>query len=181
MNKRILNLESLIYDTKARNIAKMQIFEKILEQCHMQIKRFNSEFRLSECYFSIPLIITGIPTNDMPTLINFLIFRITENGLYVQYVPETNQLYISWKEEDINIEKYLTLKHSIESKIDNLTSINMKNMRNGTTLMEDDLVFLRKKEKLARQKQYDREQRFQENIQLKNGKPKSFEDFVKHF
>ena len=167
MSRKILNLESLIYEQKSRTRAKLNVFEHMLEQCHSQIKRYNSEFKLSECYYSIPLVITGIPACDMPNLINFLVYRLTENGLYSKYVPETNQIYISWKEDDIDLNKYLILKKNVQEVINECN---------------DQVIYTnKKKDKQVKTYQYEREKQFQRNIQRTNVNPTSFEEFVKKF
>lgn len=181
MNRKILNLESLIHEHKSRARNKLKIFEDILDTCHAQIKRFNSEFKLNECYFSIPLIVTGIQANEINHLINFLIYSLCENGLFCEYKEDTNQIYISWKEEDIDIVKYFNLKKSIDHEINHAYQSKFSDMKTGKVSLNEDLLINKKKEKNAKYIQYERERQFQRNIQSVKVNPMTYEDFIRKF
>ena len=129
------------------------------------------------CYFSIPLIVTGLPADDMPHLINFLVFRLTENGLLCHYIEKSNQIYISWKEEDIDLAKYFNVKKSIENNISIVQHENISDLKSGR--YAEDVLINGKKAKSAKYIQYEREKQFQKDIQGRNVQPSSFEDFVR--
>jgi len=42
--------------------------------------------------------INGYPPFDHDVLVNYLIYHLDDNGLYVKYLAQNNQLLISWNE-----------------------------------------------------------------------------------
>ena len=110
---RILDLDSLIHDTKSRERNKLASFEHVLLRCHAQIARFAKDHKATECKFSIPITMFGFPPYNPVTLINYLLSHLRDNGLSVDYIQSENKLYISWKQEDINYARYKKRKDRI--------------------------------------------------------------------
>lgn len=189
MSRKILNLESLLYENRSKVRNKMKIFESTLESCHAQIKRQNTEFKQSECLYSIPLFITGIPVDEMGHLRDFLLNSLRDNGLYCKYLSDTNQIYISWKEEDIDIARYFNLKKSIDNEINHVNRANYQEIKSGKVIIDTDprsilsngIVINKKKEKHAKYAQYERERQFQRDIQNVKINPVTYEDFIRKF
>ncbi len=103
---KLLDLNEIIYDSKSRERGKLKLFEDILSKCHSQIKRYSREHKARECKFPVPFMVPGHPPYDAQVLINYLVYHVSDNGLYAKYIQSENKIYISWKDEDINIEKY---------------------------------------------------------------------------
>lgn len=175
MNK-LLNLEELLYNGKQRERNKLDIFESVLTQCHDTIKRYNKEDCARECTFKVPTYIFGKPVYDVDVLVNYLIHHLTDNGLYVQYLPDIGKLYISWKNEDIDENQYLKRKSLIESRTKKIYG------GDNSIRMVDNSVVNEDKYNQARQLKRQREREFRLNLQ-KDRIPvtSNFKDFLKTF
>ena len=106
MSSSLLDLDEILRDNKERSRSKLKLFANILDQCFDQIKRYNKEHKVKECTFTVPAFKFGHPPYDLDVLVNYLSYNLRDNGLYCEYIVKTNQLYICWKEEYINFEKY---------------------------------------------------------------------------
>lgn len=115
MNK-LLDLEEIMHVNKSRERDKLNIFEEVLSNCHEQIKRYNKENKDKSCYYSIPLYILGKPAFDPVVLIRYLLHHLRDNGLLAEYIKQSNQIYISWNENDIDIDRYKKRKERIKGK-----------------------------------------------------------------
>ena len=104
-----LDLQALVDERRKHENGKLQVFKSVLQQCFSQIKRYNKE-KIYEMDFKIPLFVIGSPLYDVEALKNYLVHHLTENGLKVILLMDGLTLYISWKETDINLEKYLKKK-----------------------------------------------------------------------
>ena len=110
----LLNLEDLYYDQEKRTKNNNKVYDVIVNQCHRKIQKVNSKLKLFECYYQIPRIIHGYPLFDMERANAYLRKRLTKNGLLVYYLDERT-LYLSWKPEDIDYERY---QKSLERETD---------------------------------------------------------------
>jgi hypothetical protein len=113
-----LDVQSLVDERRKQENARLKTFNLILQQCFSQIKRYNKE-KIYEMDFKIPKFQMGVPLYDVDALKNYLIHHITENGLKVIVLQDEYTLYISWKETDIDLEKYLKKKKSLTTSIFN--------------------------------------------------------------
>jgi hypothetical protein len=111
----ILDLNDLVRDDKQVEKHILNVFEGVLKQCHASIKQYN-KVRVKTMEFEIPRYVYGKPLYDINVLRNYLIYHLTDNGLKV--IPtDRNKLYISWREADLDIEKFVKRKtESMERK-----------------------------------------------------------------
>jgi len=194
MNK-IIDLEALVHENKVREQNKLAIFEAVLDNCYSQIKRYNKEIRARECNFTVPLLVPGKPPYDFDILLRYLLYHLNDNGFYTQFMPESHQIYISWKEEDIDIDKYEQRRDRIKNSqaksvlFHKPTTIQVhgkpKNkvpITSAGNVYNDEFGPInREKHQNAKRLQQQREAEFKESIQNKKVQPKTFEDFMRHF
>jgi|SRR3989344_3982179 len=112
----LLDLESLIRSNRGRDTSKLDVFRDILKQCHQVIERYNREEHIRECFFSVPSFVFGKPPYDMQVLVNFLLHHLRDNGLFAEYLEEKQKIYISWRSEDIDENKYFNRKNQIDDR-----------------------------------------------------------------
>ena len=111
-----LDLQSLVEERRKHENARLTVFKSILQQCFNIIKRYNKE-RIYEMDYKIPLFIVGSPKYDIDILKNYLIHHLVENGLKVIVLADGYTIYISWRETDINLEKYMKKKKYVEEHL----------------------------------------------------------------
>jgi hypothetical protein len=114
---KLLDIHELVQNNKKREIIQLSIFAEILSKCHNSIKKHNLEHKdLKDMYYEIPQYIFGKPKYDAEVLRNYLIYHLRDNGLLVILsAPWT--LYISWRETDIDIEKYMKRRQRIDGNM----------------------------------------------------------------
>jgi hypothetical protein len=104
----VLDLNDLVRDDKQVEKHILKVFEDVLKQCHASIKQYN-KVRVKTMEFEIPRYVYGKPLYDINVMRNYLIYHLTDNGLKV--VPMSkNKLYISWREADLDIDKFVKRK-----------------------------------------------------------------------
>ena len=87
-----------LYDKKREyDLAKLDIFNKLLNRIHQKIK-MTSRQRIDEqfCWFVVPEMMIGIPRYNHPECVAYLVDKLQSNGFYVKYT-HPNLLLISWK------------------------------------------------------------------------------------
>lgn len=114
-----LDLQSLVEERRKHENARLNVFKQILQQCFNTIKRYNKE-KIYEMDYKIPLFIIGAPKYDIGILKNYLTHHLIENGLKVIILADGYTLYISWRETDIDLEKYMQKKKSVETQLLNI-------------------------------------------------------------
>jgi len=194
----MLDLEELIYENKARERKKLELFSDILKNCHAQINRYNREHKVKHCVFSVPFMIAGKPPFDFNKLTKFLLEKLRNNGLFAEFSSKTNQIYISWDERDIDLERYERSREAEDRRkmLDRANTnrevdmINRRKSRSKKNQPSPDVgnvfndifgpVNLSKHRKAQRIKQM-REQQFRDNIQNQPVQRKSFEEFLRGF
>ncbi len=91
-----INMDELYETKQKKDLAKLNVFKKILGRVHQKIKTTN---RLSKntscCWFVVPEVILGIPYYDHTSCIEYLVVQLEENGFIVRY-NHPNMLFISW-------------------------------------------------------------------------------------
>lgn len=179
---RLLDLHTMINENKTREHQRLDIFKEILDQCHSQIRRFNRDHKVRECYFSIPIIKFGKPLYQLDVLVNYLLYHLHDNGLYAEYLKDRNQIYISWKDEDIDIDRYEQRKKRIKQSVLREKPVEMK-AGDGTSVFIDMTGPVnRTKVSQAKKIQAQREREFRDTIQNQRVAPtKSFKDFIRSF
>lgn len=202
MNK-LLDLEEVVYENKKRERNRLAIFESVIDQCHSQIRRYNKEHKTRTCLFSVPVVMPGRPPYDFEVLVNYLLYHLMDNGLHAQFMPDTNQIYISWRDEDLDIEKYEQRKNRIKNSHSRTSVFGVSSappeipirpshrrktakvidMTAGTAnVFNDDFGPVnRQKYQNAKRLQQQREEQFKESVQSKKVATKSFDDFMRTF
>jgi hypothetical protein len=169
---RLLDLETLLHENKTRERFQLETFESVLVQCHDVISRHNREDRVRECTFHVPPFIFGKPPYDYNVLVNYLIHHLTDNGLLAKYQVDTGKLYISWRDEDIDVDKYIKRKTIVNSQNQPFSENNVK--------LIDNMPVNGDKYNQAKRLQRQREREFRLSIQ-KNRVPagSNFNEFLK--
>ena len=185
----LLDIDELISENKRQENNRLNLFESILTQCHALIKRNNKE-RIRDMHYKVPAFIYGKPKFDIDVLRNYLVHHLKDNGLRVDIIDRYH-LYISWKETDIDINKYMRRKVDIQRRnndlymVDNGTgplgnfsqSFNhLKNLPHKPTMSRFEQMKFRQDKQ--RQVQKEREQRFK--LQKKPNNI-DFEEYIKRY
>ena len=110
----LLDLDKILYDTKSRERDKLAVFELVLLKCHSQIVRYAKDHKATECKFSIPFTMLGYPPYNPSILTNYLISHLEDNGLKVTHLKHENKLHISWKQSDLQYDRYQKRKKRIQ-------------------------------------------------------------------
>lgn len=91
-----INMDELYESKQKKDLAKLNVFKKILGRVHQKIKTTNRITRNSPCcWFTVPEVILGIPYYDHIACIEFLVHELEENGFIVRY-NHPNVLFVSW-------------------------------------------------------------------------------------
>ena len=112
----LLDIDELISENKRQENNRLSLFESILIQCHALIKRNNKD-RIREMTYKIPAFIYGKPKFDIDVLRNYLIHHLRDNGLRVDIIDRYH-IYVSWKETDIDLSRYMQRKTIIKRRND---------------------------------------------------------------
>lgn len=185
----LLDIDEMITENKKQESNRLGIFESLLSQCHSLIKRNNKD-RIREMYYTIPTFVYGKPKYDVDILRNYLIHHLLDNGLYVKIVDRLH-LYISWKEADINLSKYMHRKTLINNRHSSMYMIeegpggsNMgmsMGMGDRRRKEKERMEMLRFRQERQRQLQDERQDRF--NFQKKRAPlpEMNFKDFIHRY
>lgn len=150
-----LDIQSLVDERRKHENGKLTVFKKVLQQCFAQIKRYNKD-KIYEMDFKIPVFLIGAPIYDVKALKNYLIHHLTDNGLKVVLLADGLTMYISWKETDIDIEKYLQKKKTVSVSLFNVDGMPVTTQETNT-VSPSTMKFRQEKQK---QIQAERENRF---------------------
>lgn len=156
---RLLDITELVAQNKSQEQIRLNIFESQLSTIHNLIKRRNAN-REREMIYTVPTMVMGKPKFDVDILRNYLYINLSDNGLKVD-IQDRYHMYISWKETDINLGKYLQKKANLAQKH---KSLYMEDMVAKPISQEqiDMLKFRRtKQQQIQRQTQEDRQLRFE--------------------
>jgi hypothetical protein len=157
----LLNIDEIIGENKRQENDKLHIFESVLEQCHKLIQRHNKD-RIRDMTYTVPAFIFGKPKYNVDILRNYLIWHLQDNGLYVEIIDRYH-LYISWKETDINLEKYMNRKTQIENQHKSLYMIDQGPSYSGVTVGGEDrsrFEMMKYRQDRQREIQEERQKRF---------------------
>lgn len=155
----LLDIDELIGENKRQEGNRLAVFQGILSQCINLIKKKNKE-RVREMYYSIPAFVFGKPKYNIDTLRNYLIYNLRDNGLRVDVMDPFN-LYVSWKETDINLERYINRKTQIENQHSNIYMLD-RGPNHGTIKRDNQERYrmLKFRQERQRELQQQRQQRF---------------------
>lgn len=117
----LLDITELVKENKRQESNRLSVFEEILKKCHSLIRKYNRE-RIREMHYTIPRMILGKPKYDLGVLRNYLVHHLRDNGLRVDTISD-NVLYISWKETDVDLSKYLNRKTIIDNRNSSLYNV----------------------------------------------------------
>ena len=194
----LLDIDELISENKRQENNRLSLFESILVQCHALIKRNNKD-RIREMTYKIPAFVYGKPKFDIDVLRNYLIHHLRDNGLRVDIIDRYH-IYVSWKETDIDLSRYMQRKTVIKSRNDSsrmldngtgpLSSPNdrfelMKFRQNQQRLLNNSqqpsrFEMLQMRQKKQQQMKKNRADRFK--LQQQQFPPaENFEDYIKKY
>jgi hypothetical protein len=111
--EQLLDIDDLITENKRQENNRLSLFESMLTQCHKLIKKNNKE-RIREMNYTIPGFVFGTPKYNVDVLRNYIVWHLKDNGLRVDMLDRYH-IYISWKETDIDLEKYMNRRTLIEN------------------------------------------------------------------
>lgn len=109
----LLDIDELVSETKRQESNRLNLFESVLIQCHDLIKRHHKD-RIREMHYKIPPWMIGKPRYDVDVLRNYLVGHLKDNGLRVDVIDRYT-IYISWKETDIDLTRYVKRKARIDN------------------------------------------------------------------
>lgn len=108
-----LDINSLFETTQTKQARRIEIYDKVLRQCHTRIKQY-SKHELTVCFFAIPEFIIGVPLYDITELRTYLINSLEKNGFKIMYL-HPNWLVIDWTEKKKSMERVKASK-TVQSK-----------------------------------------------------------------
>lgn len=118
--EQLLDIHELVQNNKKRETIQLSIFAEILKSCHNSIRNHNREHKdRKEITYEIPQYLFGKPRFDAEVLRNYLIHHLQDNGLKVILTAPWT-LYISWRDTDIDIDKYMARKNRIDGTLHEL-------------------------------------------------------------
>lgn len=88
---------------------RFKTFDKIIEQCHLKIRRTASVGGGMNIFFEVPFFVFGAPLYKIDECITYIVKVLRSNGLFVQILPAPNNniLYVSWNPSDVTYNKQL--------------------------------------------------------------------------
>jgi hypothetical protein len=120
---RLINKDDLFKAKVIHENKVVAIYDKILRRVHHKIKQIaNLRHGFTECSYTIPRFIVGVPPYDLQGCIMYIVTSLIKNGFRVQYY-EPQIIHISWKHWEKN---YEISKHLIEDQQKNLIKNNME-------------------------------------------------------
>lgn len=151
-----LDIQALVDERRKHENGRLTIFKSVLQQCYNIIKRYNKD-KIYEMDYKIPIFIMGAPKYDFDTMKNYLMHHLIDNGLKVILLADNCTIYISWRETDINLEKYLKKKKVVEKDLFMKSDGFPVDDRETATVSPSTMIFRQNKQL---QLQKDRENRF---------------------
>lgn len=120
--EQLLDIDDIITENKRQENNRLSLFASMLTQCHNLIKKNNKE-RIREMTYTIPGFVFGKPKYNVDVLRNFIVWHLKDNGLRVE-ILDRHHIYISWKETDINLEKYMNRRTVIKNSHSSIYMLN---------------------------------------------------------
>lgn len=106
MSNLLLNLDELNVRHEKSEENRTKLFDEILKRCHNKVKKYNTEFKKTDCLFEPPVFIIGKPPYNYIELVDYIIRSLRSNGLRTEWLQSKKAIYISWKKDDVDIEQY---------------------------------------------------------------------------
>ncbi len=117
----MININDLISSSKKINDSKINIYNKILLNCHNKIK-FSSKYKLN-CIFEVPKFYFGTTFYNINECLKYICSKLEINGFDIVVVPP-NLLIISWKKFLNDIIPNIECKTEIYKKDEQKTILN---------------------------------------------------------
>ena len=98
-----LDINSLFETTNHKQLKRLEIYDKILKQCHSRIKQY-SKYEKTTCFFAVPEFIIGVPLFKVEELRTYIMNSLTKNGFELMYL-HPNWLMIDWTKKKKSLQK----------------------------------------------------------------------------
>ena len=96
INELKINLDDLYEQKRVSDLAKLNIYNKLLNRIHTRIKTTARQKNNNNvCWFVIPEVMIGAPKYDRDECIPYIVDKLKDNGFIVRYT-HPNLLFISW-------------------------------------------------------------------------------------
>tara|TARA_B100001287_G_C22558076_1_gene470112 strand:+ start:55 stop:642 length:588 start_codon:yes stop_codon:yes gene_type:complete len=96
VNELKINLDDLYEQKRVSDLAKLNIYNKLLNRIHTRIKTTARQKNNNNvCWFVIPEVMIGAPKYDRDECIPYIVDKLKDNGFIVRYT-HPNLLFISW-------------------------------------------------------------------------------------
>tara|TARA_Y100000768_G_C23909327_1_gene649124 strand:- start:477 stop:1010 length:534 start_codon:yes stop_codon:yes gene_type:complete len=93
-----ISLDELYDKQEKAAIRKLQLYNKVLAKVHNKIKLISRQQNKEYwCWFAVPQFILGSPEYEFNVCLDYLVEKLSDNGLKVKVV-NPNILLISWKD-----------------------------------------------------------------------------------
>ena len=92
----MIDINELNREIEKKDKLKEDIYELILEKCHVRIKTSAASNNLGYCFYTIPRYIYGVPIYDYYACLKYVVSALSKNGFDLKYT-HPNLLFISWK------------------------------------------------------------------------------------
>ena len=92
----MIDINELNREIEKKDKLKQDIYELILEKCHVRIKTSSTSNNLGYCFYIIPRYIYGVPIYDYYSCLKYVVSALSKNGFDLKYT-HPNLLFISWK------------------------------------------------------------------------------------
>lgn len=97
-NNTHISLDDLYEKQEKAAVRKLQLYNKVLAKVHNKIKIVSRQQKNEQCcWFTVPQFILGTPEYDFDICLDYLIEKLSDNGLKVKNF-RPNLLLISWKD-----------------------------------------------------------------------------------
>lgn len=171
----LLDIGELVQQNKKQEQNRLGIFESQLAICHNLIKRHNKN-RIREMEYTIPTMVLGKPKFDVDVLRRYLIHHLEDNGLLIRVLDRYN-IYISWKETDIDLTKFMKRKREIEKRNNNLYLVDQV----APPMDQRKIELMKFRQDRQRQLKEEREQRFAYQRARMPQQEGDFRDYVRRY
>ena len=97
-NNTKISLDELYDKHEKSALRKLQLYNKVLAKIHNKIKQISRQQKNEQwCWYSVPQFILGSPEYEFNVCFDYLVEKLTENGLKIK-IYNPNLLLISWKD-----------------------------------------------------------------------------------
>lgn len=123
-----VNLDDLYTPHIQRDKNKLRHYDVIFAKVIRKINKTNKDLKQMECLYRVPPYDFGGPIYNYDELKRYLKFKLFENGIKAEYI-DGETIYISWKPEDIDRERYQNKLTKVRDKIDKKYNVSESKIR----------------------------------------------------